>query len=231
MTETDAPRIFGGGTMRGLEVRPLTSDQRSTFDLVDLGEAGYRIFGQRDLDHRFRPWLVAKEDGSIWTLEHGIPAAGVRPTSHAVLMDDPHNWAYLVSAQHSGRADAPASVAELEARAAKAKEDARRQADERERRLRELRKAATPVTSGDVDPKLKRTLAQAVERIDRAGGRVEVDHGRLVVFLPPSAGTFGSDPLDAAKLLYLAEGAVVAALTSGEALPDKLVTPSGAVLR
>ena len=115
----DTPRIYAGGTMGGAEYRPLTAGQQDTWDLLDLEEAGYRVFRQGDLDHRHRPWLVAKDDGTIWTLEHGMPARGVNRETHAVLVDDSLRWGFLVAAKHSGRRDAPAHVGELEARVEK----------------------------------------------------------------------------------------------------------------
>jgi hypothetical protein len=41
---------------------------------------------------------------------------------------------------------------------------------------------------------------------------------------------YGTEPLDAARVLYLAEPAVVALLAKGEALPDAPITPAGAVV-
>jgi hypothetical protein len=73
-------------------------------------------------------------------------------------------------------------------------------------------------------------LRGAAERIDQAGGKIEIDRGRLVVSLPPGAGMFGTEPLDAAKILYLAESTVVAALNRGDDLPDAPVTPAGALI-
>jgi hypothetical protein len=74
-------------------------------------------------------------------------------------------------------------------------------------------------------------VVAAAERIDQAGGKIEVDRDRLVVSLPPGAGkTWGSEPLDAARILYLAEPTVVAALKRGDELPDAPITPAGAVI-
>jgi hypothetical protein len=128
MSETDAPRIYGGGTMAGVEIRPLTGAQRETADLVDLADAGFRVFRQADLDHRFRPWLIAREDRSVWMVEHGVPAGGVNARTHAVLMDDDSlKWGYLVAAKHSGRDDVP-TADELEQRAEQEAAEAKRRA-------------------------------------------------------------------------------------------------------
>jgi hypothetical protein len=87
------------------------------------------------------------------------------------------------------------------------------------------------VTTGDVDLALGMTLRGAAERIDRAGGKVELRGDRLAVCLPLDAGKmWSSEPLDAARVLYIAEPAVVAALTNDEPLPDAPVTPGGAVI-
>lgn len=107
MSEADAPRIFGAGTVRGMEVRPLTGAQRETWALLDLEEAGYRIFRQTDFDRRYSPWLVAKNDETIWTVERGMPVHGVNRDTHAVLVDDDLGWGFLVAAEHSGITNAP----------------------------------------------------------------------------------------------------------------------------
>jgi hypothetical protein len=74
-------------------------------------------------------------------------------------------------------------------------------------------------------------LRGAAERIDHAGGKIEVARDRLVVSLPPGAGkAWSAEPLDAARILYLAESTVVAALNRGDDLPDAPVTPTGAVI-
>jgi hypothetical protein len=230
MSET---RISGGGSMSGGEIRELTGAQREAVDLIDLSDAGYKVFTQADLDHRFKPWLVSREDGTIWTLQHGLPLGGVNAQTHAVIMDDPSHWAFLVSAKASGRSDAPAHIGELEARAAKAEEDAKRQAAGRERTLRELPKQARPVTLGDLyfeDHGMRLTLAQAGRRITDAGGRVELNkRGELVVALPPSAYAYGAEPVKAARLIYCAHAVVADCLRSGKELPDREVLPNGAL--
>lgn len=84
--------------------------------------------------------------------------------------------------------------------------------------------------AGDVAPALQLTLRQAADRIDQAGGKIEVRRDRLVVSLPPNAATFGREPIDAARVLYMAEPTVAAALKAGDDLPDAPVTPAGALL-
>jgi hypothetical protein len=216
--------------MGGLHVREVSARDQAKIELLELGDAGYRVFQPRDLDWTHQPWLVAKDDGSIWTVEGGMPLSGYRPTTNAVLVGKGNTWAYLTAASASSISNAPRDLAELERRARAAEEQAERQAAERERKLATLRTTAVPVTSGDLDPTLKMTLAQAAERIEQEGGRIDLERERLVVFLPSGAGTFGSGPLDAARVLYLAEPTVVAALKRGDALPDAPVTPAGAVI-
>jgi hypothetical protein len=231
MTDNDALRIVGAGTMGGIEIRPLTGAKRETMTLLDLEEAGYRIFRQGDFDRRYPPWLIAKDDDTIWTVEHGIPWNGVNRDTHAVLVDDDLRWGFLVSAKASGRKDAPSHVGELAGRAKRAEDEAKRQAAERERNFQRLRKSAVPVTSGDVNDALKFTLAAAHEKVLQAGGKVEIRDNRLIVCLPPGAGKmWTTEQTDAAHVLYLAEPAVVALLAKGQALPDKPVTPAGAVI-
>jgi hypothetical protein len=217
--------------MGGFGVREVSASDRAKIELLELGEAGYRVFRPRDLDWTYQPWLVAKDDGSIWTCEAGMPLSGYRPQTNAVLVGKNNSWAYLTSAPASSLGNAPRDRAELERRARDAEEQAERQAAEHQRTLAALRNLAAPVTTGDIEPALKWTLRGAAERIDQTGGKIEVARDRLVVSLPPGAGkTWGSEPLDAARILYLAESTVVAALKGGEDLPDAPVTPAGAVV-
>ena len=225
-----ALRQIGDGSMGGFGQIEVPEGDRAKIELLDLGEAGFRIFRPRDLDHTHDPWLVAKDDDSIWTLESGMPLSGYRPNTNAVLVGKNNSWAYLTAASASSMSNKPRDRAEVERRARDAEAQAERQRAEHERNLVALRAAAVPVTTGDLDPAMRMTLAQAGERIDQAGGRIEVDHGRLIVCLPAGAGTFGTGPLDAAKVLYAGESAVVALLMKGEALPDAPITPAGAVI-
>jgi hypothetical protein len=55
-----------------------------------------------------------------------------------------NRWQWIVSAQASGRADAPASVSELEQRVAKSAAAAKAQQDAEVRAREAMRKAATP---------------------------------------------------------------------------------------
>jgi len=165
--------------MGPLRVPELSPSDEAKIELLELGEAGYRIFRPRDLDWTHDPWLVVKDDGSIWTAEGGMPLSGYRPHTNAVLVGKNNSWAYLTSAAASSIGNAPRDLAELERRARHAEEQAKRQAAEHERKLAALRNAAAPVSIGDVEPALGMTLRGAAERIDQAGGKVELDRGRL----------------------------------------------------
>jgi hypothetical protein len=144
------------GGFLGFELKQLDPEKR---DLFHLGEAGYTVFRPEDLDWTFKPWLT-DGDGAVWIYDAGVPAAGRKPTTHAVFVNDDGSWNYLTAAAASGRKDAPKDRAELERRAREAEEHAKRQAAQRERELAALRKSAVPVTSGDVDGALKWTLAE-----------------------------------------------------------------------
>jgi hypothetical protein len=121
-------------------------------------------------------------------------------------------------------------VAELEVRREREAKAAERQERERQARLKEVRKSARPVTFAHVEPSTHGvTLAEAARRIANAGGRVEVEGGRLVVSLPGSGhGGMGS-VLVFARMLYAAEDVVTAALKSKVPLPEREVLPSGAL--
>jgi hypothetical protein len=217
--------------MGGFGVREVPASDRAKIELLELGDAGFRVFRPRDLDWTHQPWLIAEDDGSVWTLEDGAPFSGYRPNTNAVLLGKRNSWAYLTAASASSTGNAPRDRAELERRARDAEEQAERQAAERERALAALRNSAAPVTAGDIESALKWTLRGAAERIDQAGGKIEVARDRLVVSLPPGAGrAWGTEPLDAARILYMAEPTVVAALNRGENLPDAPITPAGAVI-
>jgi hypothetical protein len=83
-----------------------------------------------------------------------------------------------------------------------------------------LRKEARPVTVSDLDGGERLTLREAAERIEQAGGKLELKAGRLVVHLPPSAlGQWGNVKV-AAQRLYAAENVVAKCLREKQPLPD-----------
>jgi hypothetical protein len=224
-------RKVGEGTLGGFAAEEVTPEDAAKMELLQLGESGYRAFVVEDLDWAtFAPWVVAKSDDTIWLLEDGMPARGFKPDTHAIVVDRHNTWRYLTSASASDRRDAPRDLAELEHRARAKAEHAERAAAERERKLNALRRAAVPVSLGTIDRSLRMTLAEAGATIDRHGGKIELRGGRVIVSLPPGAATYGTEPLNAATVIYRAEPAVVALLKANKPLPDSAITPSGALL-
>jgi hypothetical protein len=98
------------------------------------------------------------------------------------------------------------------------------------------------VTLATLDRHAPATLRDAVETVERQGGRVEVRGGRVVVSLPPGEvgpGPYGSEKLggQAARTCYLAEAELVgtrrgdgridaAKVTAEPLLPSGRLAPS-----
>jgi hypothetical protein len=102
----------------------------------------------------------------------------------------------------------------------------------------ERRKLAEPVVFDDFEEGPSLTLREAGEAVHQAGGRLEVVGSRLVVSIPPGVTRYlygkPSAAMGAARRLYAAEEAVLAAAGKGGAidvskLPDGYVLPSGAL--
>jgi hypothetical protein len=111
-------RLFdpAAGDIEGpFQVREVSPSDRAKMELLELGEAGFRIFRPGDLDWTHEPWLVAKDDGTVWTLAGGMPLPGYRPNTNAVLVGKNNSWAYLTTAAASGIGNAPRDLAELNA--------------------------------------------------------------------------------------------------------------------
>jgi hypothetical protein len=109
-----------------------------------------------------------------------MPAKGVNRETHAVLVDDDLSWGFFVAAKHSGKRDAPAHVGELERR----DREAKRQAAGQERRLRELRKQAKPVTLGDLDRAMRMTLAEGMS--ESSAQAAKSSYARTAISSSPS---------------------------------------------
>jgi hypothetical protein len=226
---SEGPRIYPG--TRRLP-RELTAEEQTRVRLLEYSEAGFQVFLRGDVDEQYAPYLVA--DGKVWVVAHGEPRAGRQPDTHALLVEDGGGWGFIVLVSASQEPNAPSTIAELEARAARREEAQARRAQEAQAALEVQRKSARPVTAGDVDGSPRVTLRAAAAQVLAAGGKLEARDGRLVVSLPPSALGWPSGPTQAAKLLYLGEAAVVkAAKRSGEVeaarLPDRELLPSGAL--
>jgi hypothetical protein len=125
----------------------------------------------------------------------------------------------------------PQTLEQLEIHHARQAKAAEQQERERQAQLKALRKTAAPVTFGHLESAARGvTLAEAARRIVNAGGRVEVEGGRLVVSLPGSGqGGMGS-VLVFARMLYAAEAVAVEALSKGQDLPEREITPAGALV-
>jgi hypothetical protein len=80
--DAEPSRIYGGepvsttighGSMVSREVRELTVEEQRKAQLLELGDAGWRIFLASDIDRTHAQYLVA--GGEVWTIEHGVPPA------------------------------------------------------------------------------------------------------------------------------------------------------------
>jgi hypothetical protein len=221
-----------GGTITTWEVKELTPEQQATKRLLRLGDHGYAAYRPEDFDSTHEPWLVLLADRSVWIQAGpGEPAGGRTPADFACLVDDDLDWQYVVRAAASGRTDAPTSVDDLEQRAKQSQERQQRFDQERRQQLEGWRASATPVSFDDVypTPGERLTLKVAAERIEAVGGKLEVTKGdRLVVSVSPGARS--SDLMRACARLYTAEQLVVDYLKRKRPLPDKTITPAGALL-
>jgi hypothetical protein len=168
--------------------------------------------------------LWATDDGRLWRYAPGLPWEGGRNPEKQAFTIGPGLEAVWFARPEKG----PKTLAELEERREQQAKEAERQLAEQEKTRDQLRKTAQPVTLDDLEPGEKFTLREASERVERAGGKVEVKGGRLIVSLPPGRGGLGS-ALPAARRLYAAEAEVVKALQAKAELPDRHVLPTGAL--
>jgi hypothetical protein len=191
--------------------------------LAALARAGHeQLDGLRDVGRG----LFASEDGRLWQRAPGAQPRGREPGVDAFVPAGNLNPIWY---QRPGRG--PQTVAALKARNAEAAKVNAQREREAEARRAEARKAAVPVTLGDTDRAFRGvTLAAAARKVEQAGGKIEATGGHLLVSLP--VGRKGASPtsaLAAARLLYLAEDAVIAALKAGKDLPEREVLPNGAL--
>jgi hypothetical protein len=61
----NARRQVGEASMGGFGVREVPASDRAKIELLELGDAGFRVFRPRDLDWTHQPWLIAEDDGSV----------------------------------------------------------------------------------------------------------------------------------------------------------------------
>jgi hypothetical protein len=221
-------KIFSGSSLGGTRYEEMSASARARTDLLELGERGFRILLTDEVRWDFKPWLIA-EDESVWLIEGGTPLSGHQPDKHALLVDRHNNWTFVTAAAATGRKDAPRDGRELEQRRKREEEAKRKTQEEHERALAQRRETAPPVTTGRLDPQMHMTLREAAQRIHNAGGRLEGGDS-LVVYLPPAHAVWGAPEVSAAKLLYIGERAILEALARGEEIPDREVTPTGALV-
>ena len=181
-----------------------TSEEIEWDDLV-----GHREGILRDSAGRLWRFSLAYQRGG-----HGPATFTVGPSGHVSWLDPATPFA---------------TVAEEEA-AERALELERERADKA--RIVEL--DALPladVTLAAVEGRTLPTLAAAAATIEADRGTVSVEDGRLRVRLR-EGGSAPARPflIDAARLLFLAERDVVAALEAGRPIPDVPVTPAGAII-
>jgi hypothetical protein len=175
--------------------------------------------------------------GSLWVQgsRNDVEFRG-RDKVRVTFEGDPVTPRYLVRANEA-LGDYPATLVEWKERQARRAAAVERSRQEQESKRERLRASAEPVTFDDlVRDGVRLTLRQAAETVRKAGGTIRLQDSRLVVGLAPSALLAQGQPSAAAKAarrLYLAEEAVVAAAgkRGGEIdvgkLPDKAVLPSG----
>jgi hypothetical protein len=178
---------------------------------------------------------VRIEDQTLWLRQGGSPRSGYQPDSNCVVLRDDGVWFYLTSAATAGP-NAPRSLEELQRRKEQRERAIKRQEQERRTELEARRLTASTVTLADVE-KGPATLREAVQLALDSGGTLRVKAGTVVVALPSEAkrNMLGvpSAEMQAARMCYAAEAALVASLgkKSGEVdpsrVPDVAVLPSG----
>jgi len=192
-------------------------------ELEGLRRRGFTIYEWDDLREVGDGWL-ADSDDRLWRVAAGEPMEGHQPATSAVAL----GRGFVTTPEASRVRNPPHSLADLDkrlqVRKAQEAEGRRKAAATFEAR----RKAAQPVTAAQVQGVPPMTLAEAAGVVEAAAGRLEVTKdGRLVVHLPQD---YARNSQDAAAILYTGEAAVVEALQAKRALPDREVTPAGALL-
>ena len=240
-SENPAPVV--GGNIFAMEARQLPGEEE-TQRLHSLQETrGLEVFAPIELERveGRRGLLVFTGSGpdhnTLWLQgeRHHVDALG-REYVRVVFEGKPLTPRFLIRATQQSL---PATLAEWEARQAHRAAARERSLQDAERKRERLRKLAEPVTYDDVaHDNARMTLRQAGEIVQQAGGTLRVHDGRLIVSLHSSVLLVMGKPSDAskaAKRLYLAEPAVLATGTKRNGdiavskLPNKMVTPSGAL--
>jgi hypothetical protein len=189
-------------------------------ELEGLRQRGFRIFEWDDLAEQAHG-LLADSDGYLWKVARGEPLEGHQPGTSAVAL----GRGYVMRPKDSE----PRTQAELDRLLAAEEAQRAKAAKQAAADLEARRKAAQPVSFAQVQGWPRMSLAEAAAAIEARAGRLEVRDGRLLVCLPASADWTGTT-LHAAALLYAAESVVVDCLRAKKPLPDREVSPAGALL-
>jgi hypothetical protein len=205
--------------------RDLLAESRG-IDVVSSAELE-KIEGSNGLLH-FLP------DGTLWTQvpRHRVDDVGRRNVR--VVFEGPRGKEtprYIAPADKEVPG-APATIDQWNEREARKAAAAEQQGREAEARLKRLQATARPVTVADFERDLPSTLRGMVDRLLLLGGRVEVAKGRIVVALPPAETGLGTLGPRIARLLYSAEGELLATRKgdgriAAEKVPDRGLLPSG----
>ena len=214
--------------------------QQHKRELVGLSDQGFTVCLPEDFDWQTHdPWVVRLDDQTIWKRELGSPPSGYLPATHLVVLPPSSNWFYLTAASATGP-KAPRSLHELEERKKRRERAQAEQEAERAKAFQAKKKTARPVLLADLEHGTPAGLRDALEDLDRLGGRVRVASGRVLVEVPPSDlgsweyGTKRGSTL--AAILYRAEAALLEATggkdgpVSAAKVSDSPLLPSGRVL-
>jgi hypothetical protein len=154
-------------------------DERAKQELLALGRQGFGVHVESDFDGSYSPWLVRRDDGSVWRRQPGQPRNGYTAADHCVVVPgDSARWYYLTAARATGDPNAPRNVGELEGRRARREKALAEQAKAQAEALQAKRKAAQPfllsyVRTGPDASMLSRASASRAGG-GRSGGRAPV---------------------------------------------------------
>ena len=220
--------ILNTRTVENEETRRANEPKRR---LLDYGRAGFRILLADEVDRTHAPFLTIPESDAVWKRLHGKPGGDYRPGRDVIVME--RNGAYWFIGPAGP--DVPATVAELEERAAKRAEAVEAQAAERDERRKALRRhpPSRVVVLGDSSPGVvgALTLRGVAEKLENLGAVIEVLAS--VVYVRASVMSEAVNPL--ADAVYRASAVVVATakregIVPPERLPDAQVTAAGGLV-
>jgi hypothetical protein len=194
-------------------------------ELASLRGRGFTILEWTDLREVADEWL-ADAEGRLWRVPRGEPLDGWQPSDNVAVA---LGRGFVVRGGTVGRSNEPRTLAELEERL-RVREAEQAQAERKAQAAFDARrKSAQPVSASTLDGGQALTLAQAAAAVEASAGHLALTKdARLVVFVPP--GPWSGDARHAAAVLYAGEEHVVAALQAKRAIPDRQVSPAGALL-